>query len=153
MASSLLGVKAQNFGKINAMLDRLEERRGLNQNLDDVAIDGKTFILIKDFDDHTERQIITFKKDKVNYIEVFDDKSNQTSSSNIFDGDMVRVKNGQNIISIRADQLEGKKIPLPLTKTLVLNKQKGILYLIDINTKERWIDATALNNKSIKNKN
>jgi len=48
---------------------------------------------------------------------------------------------------MRADQLEGKKIPLPVTKTLLMTKQKKILYLIDVNSKERWIEESAINKK------
>ncbi|WKS94830.1 hypothetical protein [Riemerella columbina] len=140
---SLSAAQAQNFGKINEILDRLEQRKGFNQNLGDVDLNGKKFIAIKDFEDHTERQFIIFNQNKVNYIEVFDDKKTQKTTSNVFSGDMMRTK--KNVISIRADLLEGEKIPIPITKTLWLNKEKNILYLIDINTKERWIDQTALN--------
>lgn len=76
---------------------------------------------------------------------MFDDKSNGESSSNVFSGDVVHSKN--NIISLRADRLEGEKIPIPITKTLLLTQQKKIRYLIDINSKERWIEESAFNKK------
>lgn len=134
-----LGIQAQNFGKINAMLDRLEERRGINQNLSDVSLEGKKFFSVTDFEDHTERQFIIFEPaGKISYIEIFDDKTNNQISSNVFSGTMLRSEAG--VISIRANQLEGEKIPIPITKTLRLNRIKNILYLIDVNNKTRWIE-------------
>lgn len=134
-----LGIQAQNFGKINAMLDRLEERRGINQNLSDVSLEGKKFFSVTDFEDHTERQFIIFEPaGKISYIEIFDDKTNNQISSNVFSGTMLRSEAG--VISIRANQLEGEKIPIPITKALQLNRIKNILYLIDVNNKTRWIE-------------
>ena len=76
---------------------------------------------------------------------MFDDKATGQTSSNVFSGDIVRSKH--NIISLRADQLEGRKIAIPITKTLLLTMQKKILYLIDVNSKERWIEESAINRK------
>ncbi|WP_027379234.1 hypothetical protein [Chryseobacterium daeguense] len=131
-----LGVKAQ-YGSLNEILTRLEERKGVNQNLEAVNIDNKKFIFIKDEADHTERDFIVIKGKKATYVEVFDDKATGESSSNVFTGDIIRKKN---IVSLRADMLENKKVPIPVTKTLLLTKQDNILYLIDVNTKARWID-------------
>ncbi|WP_052911714.1 hypothetical protein [Riemerella anatipestifer] len=142
-----LGIKAQNFGTLNAILDRLEERRGFNQDLSGVSLDGKKFISIKDFEDRTEREFIVFTNDKVNYIELLDVKSDNKTSSKVYDGDFIRKKN---IVSIRADKLEGKKIPIAVTKTLMLNREKEILYLIDINTKQRWIDEQSITKQPVK---
>ena len=36
--------------------------------------------------------------------------------------------------------LEVKKIIITITKTFLLTSQKKIVYLIDINNKDRWID-------------
>ena len=141
---SAASLKAQ-YASINAILDRLEERRGINQNLQNENIDDTKFVLIKDFPDHTERSFIIIKGKNATFVEMFDDKSNGKSSSNVFSGDVVRSKH--NIISMRADQLEGKKTPLPVTKTLLMTKQKKILYLIDVNSKERWIEESAINKK------
>ena len=137
-------VKAQ-YGTINAILQRLEEKKGMNQNLEDVNIDNAKFILIKEFDDHTERDFIIINGLKATYVEVFDDKQTGKSSSNVFSGDIIRSR--KNIISLRADFLEGRKIGLPITKNLLMTKQKKILYLIDINTRERWIEEAAINKK------
>jgi len=139
-----LGLKAQ-YGTLDAILTKLEERRGINQNLDNVNIDNKKFVFIKDEADHTERDFIIIKGNNATYVEVFDDKATGESSSNVFTGDIIRKKN---IISLRADKIEDKKIPLPVTKTLMLTKQKDILYLIDVNTRDRWIDEESYSKKA-----
>lgn len=141
---STLGLKAQ-YGSVNAILDILEAKKGLNKNLSDVNIDDVKFIIIKDFDDHTERNFIIIKGNNATYVEVFDDKQTGETSSNVFSGDIVRSKH--QIISLRADQLEGEKIPIPITKTFLMTQQKKILYLIDINSKERWIEESSINKK------
>ncbi len=133
-------IKAQNYNTIDKILTTLEERKGINQNLQNLNIDDKKFVLVKDFEDHTERDFIIIKGQKSTYVEVFDDKVSGESTSNVFSGDAIRKKN---IISIRADMLENTKIPIPVTKTLLLTKQKDILYLIDINSRERWIDEAS----------
>ncbi len=74
---------------------------------------------------------------------MFDDKQTDDTSSNVFSGDVVRSKH--NIISLRADKLEGKQIALAITKTFLMTMQKKVLYLIDVNTKERWIEESAFN--------
>ena len=131
-----LGLKAQ-YGSLNDILTRLEERKGINQHLESVNIDNKKFVFIKDFEDHTERDFIIIKGNTATYVEVFDDKATGESSSNVFTGDIIRKKN---IVSMRANMLENKKVPIPVTKTLLLTKQDNILYLIDVNKKDRWID-------------
>ncbi|MEC5157179.1 hypothetical protein [Chryseobacterium sp. MP_3.2] len=139
-----LTVKAQ-YGTINAILTKLEERRGLNKNLSEVSLEKAKFVLIKEFEDHTERNFIIFNGKNATYVEVFDDKQTGQSTSNVFSGDVVR--SNRNIISLRADRLEGKKIPIPLTKTFLLTQQKKILYLVDVNSKDRWIEEGAINKK------
>ena len=123
----------------------MEERKGINKNLINVNIDDTKFVFIKDFDDHTERNFIVLKGSQATYVEVFDDKQTGETSANVFSGDIVRSKH--QIISMRADKLEGKKIPIPITKTFLLTEQKKILYLIDINTRERWIEERSINKK------
>ena len=140
--ASSLALKAQ-YGTLNAILDRLEEKRGVNKNLKDVNIDDTKFVLIKDFDDHTERIFVIIKGNKATYVEMFDDKQTGETSSNVFSGDVVRSRH--NIISLRADKLENQKIALPITRTFLMTKQKKVLYLIDVNTKERWIEESAFN--------
>ncbi|WP_312075621.1 hypothetical protein [Chryseobacterium sp.] len=129
------------YGTLNAILTKLEERKGINQNLSDVNIDDKKFVLVKDSNDHTERNFIVIKGQKATYVEIFDDKASGKSTSNVFSGDIVRSR--KNIISLRADMLENKKIPIPVTKTLLLTKLDDILYLIDVNSKDRWIDEAS----------
>ena len=144
LSCSTLGLKAQ-YGSINAILDKLEERRVLNKDLSDVNMDDRKFVLVKDFPDHTERRYIILKGKQATYVEMFDDKQSSETSTNVFSGDVIRT--GNNIISLRADMLEGKKIPLPVTKNLLLARQKKFLYLIDVNTKERWIEESAFTQK------
>lgn len=144
MIVSLVAMKAQ-YGSINAILDRLEEVKGINQDLKNVNIDDTKFVLIKDFEDHTERSFIVIKANQATYVEMFDDKKTGDISSNVFSGDIVRTKH--NIISLRADELEGKKIPIAITKTFLMTKQKKVIYLVDVNSKERWIEESAINKK------
>jgi len=138
-----LSVKAQ-YGSMNEILNILEERQGINQHLENESVDNKKFVLIKDAEDHTERDFIIIKGKNATYVEVFDDKATGESSSNVFTGDIIRKKN---IISLRANMLENKRVPIPVTKTLLLTKQKDILYLIDVNTKDRWIDEASYSKK------
>ncbi|MFL9834311.1 hypothetical protein [Chryseobacterium terrae] len=149
LLGSILGFKAQ-YSTLNNILTRLEERKGVNQNLESVNIDNKKFVFIKDLTDHTERNFIVIKGEKATYVEIFDDKATGESTSNVFSGDVVRSR--KNIISLRADLLENKKVPIPVTKTLLLTRQDGILYLIDVNNKDRWIDEESLSKAKIKAK-
>ncbi|AZA53606.1 hypothetical protein [Chryseobacterium sp. G0201] len=138
-----LGLKAQ-YGSMNEILTILEEKKGINQHLENESVDNKKFVFIKDAEDHTERDFIIIKGKNATYVEVFDDKATGETSSNVFTGDIIRKKN---IISLRANMLENKKVPIPVTKTLLLTKQKDILYLIDVNTKDRWIDEASYSKK------
>lgn len=138
------------YGTLDAILTKLEERKGINQNLSNVNIDDKKFVLIKDLPDHTERNFIVIKGQKATYVEIFDDKATGESTSNVFTGDILRSR--KNIISLRADLLENKKVPIPVTKTLLLTRQDGILYLIDVNNKDRWIDEESFSKAKIKAK-
>ena len=141
LAVSAVGLKAQ-YNVINERLRLLEEKKGLNQNTKEVDVSDKKFVLIQDFDDHTERMFITINGNEATYAEVFDDKASGQSSSNVFSGNVVRTN--ANMLSFRFDNLEGKKIALPLTKNLLMTKQRNTLYLIDVNTKQRWIDNAAI---------
>lgn len=134
----LSGFMQAQYSYLDGILTRLEERRGINKDLKDVSIDGKRFILVKEAEDHTERDFVSFNNKTVTYVEVFDDKKNNESTSNIFTGDFIRTN--KNIISIRCDYLEGKKIPVAITRSFLLTKQGKIVYLVDTNTAERWID-------------
>lgn len=130
------------LSSIDALLTKLEERKGLSKkDLGHIKIDEKKFVFFKDFKDHTERMIITTNGNQATFVEIFDDKETKETTSNLFSGDLIR--NG-NFISFRFDRLEGKKIPIPVTKNLLMAEQNKILYLIDVNTKQRWIDESKL---------
>ncbi|MEC5394252.1 hypothetical protein [Bergeyella sp. RCAD1439] len=144
LITTSMTVSAQ-YGEIIARLCLLEQKKGLNQELKNENIDHKKFVLIKNFDDHTERLFISINGNQATYAEVFDDKKDGESSSNVFTGDVVRTE--ANLLSFRFDRLEGSKLALPLTKNLLLTRQKNILYLMDITTKERWIEESALKPK------
>lgn len=143
---STLGVKAQ-YVEIDRILTFLEERKGI-KNVTNADLDNQKFILVKDFDDHTERNLVIFNGNKVTYVEMFDDKASGEISSNVFSGDM--VKNNKGVISIRCDVLEGKKIPVAVTKTFLPHEQRKIIYLVDMNTKERWINEKYFGKKDKK---
>lgn len=125
------------YAPINAMIEQLEEIKYSTKNLKNENLEDRKFVLIKDFADHTERNVLVIKGNSANFIEIFDDKSTGKSSSNVFYGDVVKTQN--NILSFRFDKLENEKIALPLTKAMMLVKKKKNLYLLDINTKEEWM--------------
>lgn len=139
-----VSVQAQ-FGTMNKILDRTAERRQANKDLSKITLDGKKFVLIKDFADHTERNFISISGNQLTFVEVFDDKQTGESSSNVFSGDVVRTRH--NMISLRADKLEGQKIGLPLTKTLQLVVRDKALFLKDIHTGDHWTEDPASNKK------
>lgn len=139
------GVNAQNFGSLDAIIQKLEKRNKNNKNAVDYSIQNKKFVNVQNFDDHDERYIIEFNNDNsITLIELFDDKSTDQTSSNIFSGDFVRKNN---IISIRADKLEGQKIAIPLTYMFYLMNVKDIWYLKDMNNNLRWIENNSLGKK------
>lgn len=142
---AIFGISANaQYNAVNARLERLEAKER-NVSLKDFDISNKKFVLIKDFDDHTERMFITVNGDQATFVEVFDDKATGETTSNIFTGDVVKTEN--NVLSFRFDMLEGKKVALPVAKNLLATKQKRVLYLVDVNTRERWIDESAINKK------
>lgn len=140
--------KAQ-YGSIDVILTKLEQRKGINQPTEKLDISGKKFILIEDFADHTERSFVIINGKNLTYVEIFDDKADGKSVSNVFSGDVIQSK--RNIVSIRANLLEGEKIAIPITKTFFVTNQDDITYLIDINSRKRWIDEISIN-KNKKNK-
>ena len=142
--ASAIVVKAQ-YGTLNAILDRLEARKGINQKLEPVDFDDKKFVLIKDFDDHTERNFIIIKGNAATFVTLLDDKKTGKSTTQVFSGDV--VKTGKNVVSLRLNLLEGEKIAVPITKIMLLTKQEDILYLLDSNNKDRWIDEVSLKKK------
>ncbi|WP_417430463.1 hypothetical protein [Halpernia sp.] len=130
---------AQNFKLINKILDKLETNNKSQKEYDNYNLEGKKFFVLVDAPDHSERHIIEFLADnKVQIIELIDDKKMGDNFSNIFNGDILRKHNS---ISVRGDILEGKKIPIPKVYNLLLNYYKGYWYLLDINTGEKWLET------------
>ena len=136
--------KAQSYTSINDLLDRIEREEKINNNTELYSIAGKKFVLIKDTPDKTQRYIVELKEDTSTLIEIEDDKNTGESVSKIYSGDVLRKRD---IVSIRADKLEGKKIGMPVVYTFVLNFRKNIWYLTDTNTGERWIETHYLEKK------
>ena len=136
--------KAQSYTSINDLLDRVEREEKINNNTELYSIAGKKFVLIKDTPDKTQRYIVELKEDTSTLIEIEDDKNTGESVSKIYSGDVLRKRD---IVSMRADKLEGKKIGMPVVYTFVLNFRKNIWYLTDANTGERWIETHYLEKK------
>lgn len=140
-----ISIGAQNYEQLDDIISKLERRTKKNKNAEDFDLLNKKFVLMQTFDDHDERHIVEFNADNsVTLIEIFDDKETGQSTSNIFSGDYVRKNN---IVSIRADKLEGKLIGMPLTYMFYLMNAKQIWYLKDTNNSKRWIENTKLGQK------
>lgn len=137
---------SQNFGAINEILEKIENKHKKMIDASDYTINNKKFVLIEEFSDHSERHILEFGTDnKVTLIELIDDKASGQTYSNIFSGDFIRKRNA---ISIRANYLEGKQIASPIIYSLYLMNANNMWYLKDINNSKRWIE----NNKLLKQK-
>lgn len=138
----IFGFTSAQLNAVNYSLDQLEQNKRINSNLANESLDDKKFVLIKDFEDHTERHFIIIKGNNATFIEIFDDKTTGESHSNVFSGDVLRTRH--NMISLRFDKLEREKLSVPIVKSLLLKKQQTHLYLTDINTQERWMDENSL---------
>ena len=138
----IFGFTSAQLNAVNYSLDQLEQNKRINSNLANESLDDKKFVLIKDFEDHTERHFIIIKGNNATFIEIFDDKTTGESHSNVFSGDVLRTRH--NMISLRFDKLEREKLSVPVVKSLMLKKQQNHMYLTDINTQERWMDENSL---------
>ncbi len=141
----LFGITSAQLNVVNYSLDQLEQNKRVNSNLENESLDNKKFVLIKDFEDHTERHFIIIKGNNATFIEIFDDKTTGKSHSNVFSGDVLRTRH--NMISLRFDTLEREKLSVPVVKSLLLKKQQTHIYLTDMNTQERWIDENSMRMK------
>lgn len=134
--------KAQ-YAELSKKIKLLEEKKAkLIENID---LNNRKFLLINDFENHTERNFLIFNEEKVTLVEIFDDKKTGESISKVYSGNMIKTQSG--VISVYCDLLEGKKIALPTAKILLAYEQNKIIYLEDINTKERWIDEKSFGKK------
>lgn len=136
--------KSQSYTSINATLERLEKEEYANTNTELFEIEGKKFVLMKDFADYSERHFLEIKNNQSTVILVNDDKKSGEITSKIYSGDLLRRKN---VVSVRLDHLEKKQIGMPLVYTFVLNYKKNIWYLIDTATGERWIESVNFEKK------
>jgi len=136
---------SQNFSAINDILQKIESKHKKMKDASGYTINNKKFVLVEDFEDHSERHILEFKEDNsITLIELIDDKATGQTYSNIFSGDFIRKRNA---ISIRANYLEGKQIATPIVYSLYLMNANDIWYLKDINTSKRWIENNNLTKK------
>jgi len=136
---------SQNFSAINDILDKIESKHKKMKDSSGYILNNKKFVLVEDFEDHSERHILEFKDDSsVTLIELIDDKSSGKTYSNIFNGNFIRKRNA---IYIRANFLEGKQIATPLVYSLYLMNANDVWYLKDINTSKRWIENNNLTKK------
>ncbi|MDO4762806.1 MAG: hypothetical protein Q4A00_00265 [Flavobacteriaceae bacterium] len=146
LAFLLIGIfgmfNAQGYLELNKVLHRLEQENKINHETElHYDLEGKKFLFLKDFPEKTERKILETKEGKSMLIELEDHKNSQQTTSKIYTGDLIRKKH---VVSIRLDLLEGNKLNIPIAYLYHLTYQKGIWYLIDANTGERWIDIEGL---------
>lgn len=135
-------IYSQSYSGLDQILDKLEAKQKKMKDASDYNIQTKKFVLIEDFDDHSERHILEFNIDNsLQLVELIDDKSTEKTYSNIFTGDYIRKNNA---ISVRANFLEGKQISKPIIYNLYLMNISDIWYLKDINTGKRWIENNSL---------
>ena len=145
LLGSIFTLKAQNASSLSKILDKLEANDKPQKDYDDYILEGKKFFVLVNAEDHSERHIIEFlPNNKVQIIELIDDKKTGDTFSNIFNGDILRKHNS---ISVVGDILEGKKIPVPKVYNLLLNYYDSYWYLIDINTGEKWLETHYLQKK------
>lgn len=141
---AFVGMNAQ-FAQINKILDELENRYGISEELKNENIDGLKFVQIKEFETYTERIIIEVKGKTATFVEIFDEKDTGESGTNVFTGDYIRTN--KNMISFRFDKLEGKKTAVPKVLNLLLTRYNDTIYLLNYQTKERWIEHKKLETK------
>lgn len=141
---AFVGMNAQ-FAQIDKILDELENRYGISEELKNENIDGLKFVQIKEFETYTERIIIEVKGKTATFVEIFDEKDTGESGTNVFTGDYIRTN--KNMISFRFDKLEGKKTAVPKVLNLLLTKYNDTIYLLNYQTKERWIEHKKLETK------
>ncbi len=134
-------IQAQ-FANANYRLSNLKKKSLGLKSIKKLNLEDKKFVLIKDFSDHTERLILSVSGDKATFVEVFDDKALEKSSSNVFSGDWIKTDSG--VLSFRFDRLEDKPLPLPVAKNFIVLKENSTLVLVDVNTKDRWIGHESL---------
>jgi len=111
------------------------KKRVLNVNLE-----GKTFVLIQNKGTLVYKYVVSFLADNhANIVALNNDTSAPSTTTKPYSGDFDRTNN---YISVRADVLEGQKIGIPLTYNFMIQERDGILFLINMNNNEKWIDTT-----------
>ena len=118
---------AQRFGEINDKLQKLSEKRTWDKGIITDDLVGKKFVTVKSEGATVIKRILQFEENnKITLIELIEDKKTDNNTSKIYSGDLIKNENN---ISIRADKLEGKVIPVPYTYNFILQRKQGVLYL------------------------
>lgn len=132
--------RTRNYNDINNRIEELLEKRELDRKVINVNIEGKTFALLQNSETSVHKTIIHFlPQNKIDIIDFLDNSANKSNPSQYYNGDFIK---NDNFISVRADILEGKKIGLPLTYNFVLQERDGVLYLLNLNTNEKWMESS-----------
>jgi len=143
-----MNIHAQNSGVFKKLANNLSTNLSETQSYDDYNLEGKMFITLRDSADHSERLIIDFQPDnQIAYAEAIIDKDSGDIFTNTFTGDVMRRGNA---ISVRADRLNGERIGNPQVFNFLLSYDKNQYYLLDINTREKWIDTNFLDEETAK---
>ena len=131
--------RTRNYNDINNRIQELLEKRELDRKVINVNIEGKTFALVQNTENSVHKTIIHFlPENKLDIIDFIDNNANKSNPSQFYNGDFIK---SDNFISVRADILEGKKIGLPLTYNFVLQERDGVLYILNLNTNEKWMET------------
>lgn len=139
-----LGARAQ-FSSLVGAIERLEQRHGILEAPITADLSQRKFILIKENGEKIDRQTLVLSGETATLAQVTETKGSAELVSQVYQGDFIKTR--KNVLSLRFSVLDGKTMPLPLTKTLMVSQQDDMLYLFDPISKERWLDAEALKNK------
>lgn len=131
------GLQTQLYAQRQQKLLNKIAAKNMGTNLPkNINLNYKKFELKNDFADHTEQHELVFIGKEIAYIETIVDKADNSSVKNVFSGDFVLTKN--NIVSVRANLLDGKKINIPITKTLLIIPYDQSIALKDVNSADIW---------------
>lgn len=134
---------AQSFAEVNDRINKLSKKGNWESGIIEDNLTGKKFSLEKNDNILNSKKIIEFEpNNNITIIEMEEDKKNAKNISSIYSGDIMK---NENVISVRADKLEGKKIAFPLVYNFILQKRNGILYLHNVNNGEKWEESVIVN--------
>lgn len=142
------GMQAQNSVTYKKLVENLHADLGSEKTYSDFQLEGKMFIALRDSADHSERLIIDFQPDnQIAYAEAIIDKKTGDIFTNTLTGDVMRRGNA---LSVRADRLNGQRISRPKVFNFLLVSDQNIYFLMDINSREKWIETQYLDSETQK---